>query len=172
MNFEILNGTPISSDFEEKHFGETDSNSLWIKFNLIESEYWIGSFASGDIGLINEKIVEIVKTSKIGILTNGAFYLIDRDSRDLLFHPKDGYFTDFEIILDNDLIFLATNWGICVIKNNVVIKEIRPDFIDGVRFTNRINNQLIGEIYEPGDEWIKFELDLQTLKLKWQKYEY
>jgi hypothetical protein len=31
---------------------------------------------------------------------------------------------------------------------------------------------LIGEIYEPGDEWIKFELDILTLKLKWQQYEY
>jgi hypothetical protein len=172
MNFELLKATPVSGDFDEKHFGDTDTNPLWIKFYPIDSDCWIGSFASGDIGLINQKIVEIDKTSAIGVLTNGAFYLIDKDSKDLIFHPKNGFFTDVEIILDSNLIFLATDWGIYVIKDNVQIKEIRPDFIDGIRFTKRIDNLLIGEIYEPGDEWIKFELDILSLKLKWQQYEY
>jgi hypothetical protein len=172
MNYEVLKWTPISGDSEEKHFGVTDTNPLWIKFNSNDSESWIGSFASGDIGLVNEKIVEIEKTQKIGILINGAFYIIDRDSKDLILHPENGFFTDFEIIPEQNLIFLATDWGIYIFKDNKQIKEIRPDFIDGVRFTNRINDLLIGEIYEPGDEWIKFELDISTLKLKWQQYEY
>ena len=172
MNYEILKSTPISGDFEEKHFGETDTNPLWIKFTSIDSEYWIGSFASVDIGLVNEKIVEIDKSSKIGILTNGAFYLIDKDSKDLILHPENGFFTDFKILLDQDLIFLATNWGIYIFKDNKQIKEIRPDFIDGIRFTKKAENKLLGEIFEPGDEWIEFELDTQTLKMKWQKYEY
>jgi hypothetical protein len=163
MNYEILNLTPISGDFEEKHFGETDANPLWIKFILIDSNCWIGSFASGDIGLVNEKIVEIDKSSKIGILTNGAFYLIDKDSRDLILHPESGFFTDFEILLDQDLIFLATNWGIYILKNNSQIKEIRPDFIDGIRFTKKTDTKLLGEIYEPVDEWIDFEFDIPTL---------
>ena len=42
------------------------------------------------------KILEIDKSSKIGILTNGAFYVIDKDSRDLISHPENGFFTDFE----------------------------------------------------------------------------
>ena len=172
MNYEILKWTPISGEFDEKHFGETDANPLWIKFISIDSNCWIGSFASGDIGLVNEKIVEIDKSSKIGILTNGAFYLIDKDSRDLILHPENGFFTDFEILLDQELIFLATNWGIYILKNNSQIKEIRPDFIDGIRFTKKTDTKLLGEIYEPGYEWIEFELDIPTLKLKWQKYEY
>jgi len=172
MNYEILKKIPISGDFEEKHFGGTDTNPLWIKFTPIDSESWIGSFASGEIGLVNEKIMEIDKTQKIGILINGAFYLIDKESNDLILHPKNGFFTDFEVFQDHDLIFLAADWGINVLKDKKQIKEIRPDFIDGVRFTNRNNNLLIGEIYEPGDEWIKFELDVLTLKLKWQQYEY
>ena len=160
MNYEVLKWTPISGDFEEKHFGVTDTNPLWIKFNPIDSESWIGSFANGNIGLVNEKIIEIEKTPKIGILTNGAFYLIDKESKDLILHPENGFFTDFEIIPDQNLIFLATDWGIYILKDNKQIKEIRPDFIDGVRFSNKINNLLIGEIYEPGDEWIKFELGI------------
>ena len=172
MKDEVLKLTPISGDFEEKHFGVTDTNPLWIKFNPNDSESWIGSFASGDIGLVNEKIVEIEKTSEIGILINGAFYLIDKESKGLILHPEFGFFNDFEIIPKQNLIFLATFWGIYIFKDNKQIKEIRPGFIDGVRFTNRINDSLMGEIYEPGDKWIKFELDIPTLKLKWQQYEY
>ena len=71
-----------------------------------------------------------------------------------------------------NLIFLAADWGIYILKDNKQTKEIRPDFIDGIRFTKKIDNKLIGEIYEPGDKWIEFELDTQTLKMKWQKYEY
>ncbi len=172
MNYAVLIWTPISGDFDEKHFGETDANPLWIKFISNESDCWIGSFASGDIGLINEKILEIDKSSKIGILTNGAFYVIDKDSRDLISHPENGFFTDFEILPDQDLIFLAADWGIYIFKNDKQIKEIRPDFIDGIRFTKKTDNKLFGEIYVPGDNWIEFELDTQTLKMKWQKYEY
>jgi len=172
MNYEILKWTPISGDFDEKHFGETDANPLWIKFYPNDSDCWIGSFASGDIGLVNEKIMEIDKSSKIGILTNGAFFLIDKDSRDLILHPENGFFTDFEIFPDQDLIFLATFWGIYILKNNKQIKEIRPDSIDGIRFTKKTDNKLLGEIYEPGDDWLEFELDTQSLKMKWQKYEY
>ncbi len=167
MNYEILKWTPISGIFEEKHFGETDPNPLWIKFFSIDSECWIGSFASGDIGLVNNKIIEIDKSSKIGILTNGAFYLIDKDTRNLILHPKHGFFTDFEILSNQDLIFLATCTGIYILKNNKLIKEIQPNFIDGIRFTNKAENKLLGEIWEPGlDEWIKFEIDIQTLKMK------
>ncbi len=172
MNYEILKWTPTSGDFNEKHFGDTEANPLRIKFVSNDSDCWIGSFTSGDIGLVNEKVVEIKKSSKIGILTNGAFYLIDKNSRDLILHPEKGFFTDFEILPNQNLIFLATNWGVYILKDNKQIKEIRPDFIDGIRFTKKTDNKLIGEIFEPGDEWIEFEIDTQTLKMKWQKYEY
>ena len=172
MNLEILKWTPVSGEFEEKHFGVTDPKPLWIKFCPTDSANWTGSFASGEIGLINEKIVEIDKTSKIGILTNGAFYLIDTDSKDLLLNPRNGYFTDFEILLEENLVFLTTNWGIYIFKDNTLFKEIRPDFIDGIKFTKRTENLIIGEIYEPGIDWSEFELNTQTLKLKWGKYEF
>jgi hypothetical protein len=172
MNFEKLKSTPNSGDFDEKHFGKTDPNPLWIKFYSTNSESWIGSFASGDIGLINEKIFEIDQTSKIGILINGAFYLIDKNAKDVLLNPEHGFFTDFEISSVEDLIFLATDWGIYVIKDKEQIKVIRPDFIDGVRFTKKTDKLLIGEIYEPGDNWSEFELNMHTLKLKWGQYEF
>jgi hypothetical protein len=172
MNYVVLKRVPISGDYHEKHFGDADADPLWIEFNAIGPESWIGSFASGDIGLINEKIVEIETSSKIGILTNGAFYLIDIVSRDLILHPKNGIFIDFEIIPDQNLIFLATCSGIYVFRDNKPIKEIRPDFIDGIRFTKKTDILLIGEIYEPGDKWIEFEINTQNLKMKWQKYEY
>ena len=50
----------------EKHFGETDPNPLWIKFFSIDSECWIGSFASGDIGLVNN--IEEVKSETEGLV--------------------------------------------------------------------------------------------------------
>lgn len=77
MKSEVLKWAPNSGDFEEKHFGVTHSNPLWIKFNSIDSDCWTGSFSGGDIGLINKKIIEIDKVSKVGVLINGAFYLID-----------------------------------------------------------------------------------------------
>ncbi|MCD4696229.1 MAG: hypothetical protein K8S16_08290 [Bacteroidales bacterium] len=174
-NFEILETIPISGEINERHFGQTDSNPLWIKFSSINSDNWIGSFSSGTIGLKNRKISEIEKTSKIGLLTNGAFYLFDKESGDLIFYPEQGHFIDFEIIPELDLIILATNWGINIIKGKKRLKEIRPDFIDGVRFMEKYENSLIGEIFEPsesGDNWSKFELDLKTLELNWGKYKY
>ncbi len=175
INFKILESNPISGKFDEKHFGETDTNPLWIRFNSNDSSDWVGSFASGNIGLSNIKIIEIDNTSKVGILTNGAFYLINRSLKELIFKPDQGYFTDFYLVPDTELLILATNWGIHIFKDKEIIKEIRPDFVDGVKFIKRKENLLTGEICEPtenGDDWSEFELNIQTLKLKWKKYDY
>jgi len=172
MSYEVLKRTPISGYFEERHFGATNSNPLWIKFNLNGIDCWIGSFAGGDLGIVNQKIFETDKIAKTGILTNGAFYLIDKDSKDLIFHPENGVFVDFQIIHDKNFIFLATNGWIFIIQDNKCIKELCPEFIDGIRFSKMIDNLLLGEIYEPGLEWTDFEIDLQTLKTKWKEYEF
>lgn len=174
INFKILESNPISGKFDEKHFGETDTNSLLIRFNSNDFD-WVGSFAGGDIGLRNRKIIEIYNTSKVGILTNGAFYLIDLSLKELIFKPSQGCFTDFYFVPETELLILATNWGIQIFKDKETIKEIRPDFIDGVRFIKRNKNLLTGEICEPtknGDDWSEFELNIQTLKLRLKKYEY
>ncbi len=173
MDCEILRLTPIAGGYKEKHFGVTDSHPLWVQFNPIDSESWIGSFAGGETGLVNEKIVSINQTHQVGILTNGSFYLIEIKSQESIFHPEFGHFVDFEIIIEKDLIILATNWEIIILKNNKHIKSIRPNFIDGIRFTNRNKDLLLGEMYQPEDGcWIMFELDINTLKLKWQESEY
>jgi hypothetical protein len=172
MTFEVLKWTPISGEFEEKHFGITDVHPLWIKFYSTNSYCWIGSFASGNIGLDNEKIIDILNTSETAVLTNGKFYLINRESKELIFTPEGGYYTDFEIIAENNLIVLATFWGIYIVKGLNIIKEILPDFIDGVRFTIKTGDFLYGDIYKPGNDWYEFELNLKSLKLKWLNYEY
>lgn len=149
VNFKILESNPISGNFDEKHFGETDTNPLWIRFSSDDSSDWAGSFASGNTGIGNSKIIEIENTSKVGILTNGAFYLINRSLRELIFKPDQGYFTDFDLIPGTELLILAANWGIYIFKDKEIIKEIRPDFIDGVRFIKSNENLLTGEICEP-----------------------
>jgi len=175
QNFKILESNPISGKFDEKHFGNTDTNPLWIRFNFRDSSDWVGSFASGGIGLINRKIIEMKNTSKVGVLTNGAFYLINVSLGELIFKPDQGYFTDFDLIPETELLILATNWGLYIFKDKEIIKEIRPDSIDGVRFKKRNENLLTGEICEPsknGNNWSEFVFNIQTLKLNWKKYEY
>ncbi len=175
MNFEILKSIPISGELDEIHFGKADSKSLWVKFYSNDFEQWYDLFAGGDIGLVNRKVIEVENNSKIGLLTNGAFYLIDLNLRALILNPFEGGFTDFEFIPNTDLIILTANCGIYIFSRKKQIKEIKPDFINGIRFLERYDDILIGEICEPaenGDDWSNFELDTQTLKLKWGKYEY
>jgi hypothetical protein len=172
MKHEVLDKIPISGELSEIHFGETDPDSLWIKFCPEETENWLGSFANGKLAFNNRKILDISELSEFAILNNGAFYLVDMNSKKILMHPDETYYCDFEIIPENDLLILATFWAIFVFKANALIKEIKPDFIDGITFKKRIDNLLFGEISDPGDETSEFELDINSLKLKWGKYEY
>ncbi len=172
MYFEKLKKSPTSGEYNEKHFGNVDANPLWIKFHPDEEIGWIGSFENGGFKLVNEKILESETKPQIAILTNGAFYLVNYSSKELVFHPEDNYFIDFEINNESNQIFLATFWGIYVYEENKLMKEIRPEFIDGIRFKEMINEILYGEIYEPGLDWSKFELNTKTLVLKWGIYEF
>lgn len=172
MHFEKLDKAPISGEYSECHFGESTQKSIWIKFKPDDSLDWIGSFEKGEFKLENEKFLELHTKPQIAILTAGAFYVIDFLSKELIFHPKDNFFTDFQFDSEERILFLAAFWGIYIFKNNELIKKIRPEFIDGVRF-NELNNGIIhGEICEPGLEWSLFELDTETLILKWGKYEF
>jgi hypothetical protein len=172
MKHKVLDNIPISGELAEIHFGETDPDSLWIKFCPDDSENWLGSFANGSLAFTNRKILEISKLSKFAVLNNGAFYLIDLYSKEILMHPEETYYCDFEFIAENDHLILATFWAIFVFKANLLIKVIKPDSIDGIKFVKRIDTTLIGEISDPGDNKSEFELDLISLKLKWGKYEY
>ena len=172
MNYEIIDKIPISGELDEKHFGKTCVRPLWIKFCPTDSDNWLGSFASGSVGIINRKVVELSNTSQIGILTNGAFYIIDIKSKTSIFHSDADYFNDFQITPDNNFIILASYFGIFIYKEYKLIKEIRPDFIDGIRCREIRNDVLTGEIYESGNDWSGFEFKIKTLRLKWGKLEY
>jgi hypothetical protein len=172
MNFERLKTIPISGEYKERHFGITDPNPLWVKFFTNNSEGWLGSFADGGLGFVNEKIVEIESSVKVGVLYNGAFYLIDRESYDLLLSPDEVFFSDFESVGNGSLMLLASYCGIFIFKDSKFIKQICPDFIDGVRFKQKTGKKLVGEICESGLGWSEFEIDLDSLILKWGIYEF
>jgi len=172
MNYEILKKIPISGEYDEIHFGKNDVHSLWIKFYPVDSDCWFGSFASGSVGVSNVKIIEHANSSQVSILAYGAYYIVDIKSKTLIFHPTDDYFNDFKIIPDENLIFLASYYNICIFKEYKIIKKIKPDFIDGIRFKEIQNDVLLGEIYNPGIDWSDFELNIKTLRMKWDKSEY
>ena len=172
MHFEKLEKPPLLGEYHEKHFGNVDANPLWIKFNPDEEGSWIGSFEKGGFKLKNEKYSECITKPQIAFLKNGAFYIVDYVSKELIFHPDDNYFLDFEICSESNQIILATFWGIYIYEDSILKKEIRPEFIDGIRFKGIKNDKLLGEIYEPGLDWSEFELNTNTLVLKWGKYEF
>jgi hypothetical protein len=172
MHFEKLDKSPLSGEYHEKHFGNVDSNPLWIKFHPDEEVNWIGSFENGGFKLENEKFLEINTKPQVALLKNGAFYIVDYVSKELIFHPDDNYFVDFEISSERNQIFLATFWGIYIYQDNKLTKEIRPEFIDGIRFIGMKNETLFGEIYEPGLNWSEFKLNTKTLVMKWGKFEF
>jgi hypothetical protein len=172
MKYEVLKRPPLSGEFYEIHFGKTSSDSIWIKFSPTDSEDWVGSFANGKLGFINRKILDFDPHSKFAVLNNGAFYMIDPITRELLKSDDESYYCDFEIIPEMDLLFLASFWAIFIYKGNDKIKVIKPDFIDGISFTNKNNSQIIGEISDPGNEKSEFVLDINTLKLKWGDFEF
>jgi hypothetical protein len=171
MDFKKFDRPPLSGDFEERHFGRADPNPLWIKISVSDFEEWAGSFANGDIGFINEKIAGI-DDSRIGILINGAFYVVDIKTKELLLTPKPDIYNDFEITPDENLLIVAAYCGLFIFENLELVKNIMPDAIDGIRFIGREGDILKGEIYDPGIDWSEFELNLKTLIMKWGMYEY
>ena len=172
MHFEKLEKAPLSGEYYEKHFGNVDANSLWMKFYSDDKEPWIGSFKNGGFKIENQRFFENNSKQQVAILKNGAFYIINYDSKELIFHPDDDDFIDFKINPESNQIFLATFSGICIYEDYLLKKEISPELIDGIRFKGINNGKLIGEIYEPGLDWSEFELNTNTLVLKWGKYEF
>lgn len=172
MHFEKLEKTPISGEYSAIHFRKSTQNSVWIKFKPDDSLDWLGSFEKGEFKLENEKFLELHTKPQISILTEGAFYVIDYMSRELIFHPDDNFYIDFQFDSEERKIFLATFFGIYIFKDNELIKKIRPEFIDGIRFNGLKNGIILGDICEPGLEWTSFEIDTETLILKWGKYEF
>ena len=123
---------------------------------------------------INQKFEQIEKPSQLAVLFNGAFYVVDIVTRELVFNPSKSWYTDFEVMPNKDFIFLSTDWGIQVFQNKEFIKEIRPDSIDGIRFYKIQGDILTGEIADieqNGENWIPFDLNIPNLTLYWNGFE-
>jgi hypothetical protein len=170
MNYEVLETTPLSGGSEERHFGGTDVKPLWIRFHPDASEDWLGSFACGNLGLVNLKIAIIANTPKVAILHNGAFYLIDSETRDLLCKPDTSYYNDFMAEPSGNQVFLASYCGVTVVRGVTATRIPSPGLIDGIRLHRIENGLLLGEYYVPTEDigWDEFEIDTSTLAADWK----
>lgn len=164
MNVTKLTNPPASGLFDETHFGKTDTQSLWLKIDDSNGYSFIFSFGSRDIKLENS-IVQM-HGDNLNVLYNGTFYSIDTLSKSLILSPDNDYYVDFIYNQDNSILCLGTFWGVEIFKGQQLIKDLRPEFIDGIKFVSATSNIIHGQLYNVGEDWQEFTIDLDTLWLE------
>ena len=164
MKVTELNNAPTSGLYDEKHFGSADTHSLWLKLDDKDGSSFILSFSGGDMKLQNNKT--LLNGDTLSVLFNGAFYSVDLSTKNIIFNPDDYYYVDFIYSEDNSLLCLGTFWGVEIFKEQKLIKDLRPELIDGVKFESATKNKITGKLYNVGDDWRDFSIDLETLWLE------
>jgi len=164
MKVTKLNNPPTSGLFDETHFGRTDTKSLWLKIDDTSGNSFIFSFGGGDSKL--ESSVVQMNGDNLNVLYNGIFYSIDTLSKSLIISPNNDYYVDFIYNQDNSFLCLGTFWGVEIFKGQKLIKDLRPEFIDGIKFVSATSNIIKGQLYNVGEDWQEFTIDLDSLWLE------
>jgi hypothetical protein len=165
MSALILDRTPRSGDYSEKHFGRTFNSKLWIKFTDNNEEEWVGCFSKQYPTA--DKVVTSSNNESAFILAGGNGYLIDIQTRELL-HLIDDLPTIESLIhtTDPEYFILGACYCIYLFDTRKFIKQIDPGFtVDGIFFTDQRGKKAIGHLYAPAysqNSNVSFEFSLEN----------
>jgi hypothetical protein len=171
MPAEILHSSPFSGEYTELHFGTNFNAALWVKFTGHNYQEWVGCFSkSFDSGLSTVLANEISSTAFI--VAGGQGYLVHLNTQKLIVQLEDQPLIESAIQTTNPNYFIAgTAYGIYVLDQTGLVKEIRPDrIIDGIYFKSQLGQKAIGELATAENQYDKnvaFEFDLKTLQLSY-----
>jgi hypothetical protein len=165
MSAEILNQTPTSGDYSEKHFGHTFNFQLWVKFTDNNFQEWVGCFSRPNQTF--DKVLTDNANETAFIVAGGQGYLIDISTRELLHEMEDIHVLESLIHTTNPEYFLVgACYCIYIFDNRKLIKRYDPNFtVDGIYFTEQRDQKAIGHLssYEyQQDLNVGFEFDLVT----------
>ena len=169
MTAEILNTTPNSGDFLEKHFGDTFDFRLWVKFTDDNYEEWVGCFSkSYDTAL--SKIFVDNKNGTSFVVAGGQGYLVDIKNKSLLCQLDEMPLIESAIkTSDPDYFIAGSFYWIYILDTKGQTKILKPDLIvDGIYFTEQKGDKAIGSLATAENQYEKnldFELDLNSFEL-------
>jgi len=168
MGAEIINNSPSSGDYPEKHFGLDFNSCLWVKFMDNDFQEWVGCFSS-NYRPFNKVLIDNANKTAF-VVAGGQGYLIDISTRELLDEIEGVPGIESIIYTTNPEYFLA---GSCcciyIFDNRKLIKRYDPDFtVDGIYFTEQNGQKAIGHLYSykyQQDLNVGFSFDLVTNEL-------
>jgi hypothetical protein len=168
MGAKFLDVIPQSGTYPEYHFGEHFRDRVWIEFEDNNYNKWFGCFARSPYKGLDKVIVNNAGTVAL-IISNGAGYLIEIDTKKLLYHFEDYPSIESAICTANpDYFVVGTFYSIIILNKDGLIKEISPDFsTDGIYFTQQEGTKAVGDLssYIYGDLNVRFVLDLITFEI-------
>lgn len=162
MKTEIIR-RPTSGEYEELCFNDTGS-VLWVKFTTDDYLEWVAAFGLGENGIT--KVVEQGCFSLI--VAQGQGYLVNRNSKQLILKEKEHPSIKSALAtIDPDYIIYSTDVEIKVLKEGIIIKEIAPEWVDGIEILKQEGKELKGQIFEisPNEFWNGMTLNLETFDL-------
>lgn len=157
MSAEILDQTPISGEYPEKHFGQTFNSRLWVKFMDNNFQEWVGCFPRPYHTF--DKVLTDNANETAFVVAGGQGYLVDITTKDLLHELDDIPALESIIHTTNPEYFLiGACYCIYIFDNKKLIKRFDPDFtVDGIFFTGQKDQKAIGHLYS-----YQFQQDLNV----------
>jgi hypothetical protein len=168
MSAEILNNTPLSGEFPERHFGENYNSGLWIRFTDNNYEDWVGCFSRPYQTF--DKVLTNSTNETAFVVAGEQGYLIDISSKELLHAMENIHVLESVIHTINPEYFLiGASYCIYIFDSKGLVKRYEPEFtVDGIYFTEQIGQKAIGHLYSyqfQTDLNVGFEFDLNTNEL-------
>ena len=159
---------PISGLYQEKHFGDIDSEPLWVKFTKSNLDEWIGSFDQGWSGY-KTTILLLNQNESVFVICGGKGYLIDINNQTLLNNFQINSITTAIVNPNENEVYYSDGTQLKKIDSKCEMFTILNEyFYDELEFIEIKNNILYAKYwyYQKGTEPFFFELNLSTKEIK------
>lgn len=168
MHAEILKKAPVSGDFEEHNFSETN-DCLWVKFVDQDGAEWIGIF-DNNLGTSLKTVIPIPESNSVLVISNGQGYLVDLNKRVI---TENTDWKDVESIIYNDetgLYLASDGLSLMLLDGAECIWTGERVSLDGIKFTNQQGHVVEGVLNDMSEDGCRFSFDIITRKLesKWE----
>ena len=156
MKAQLLTSAPVTGICPERWYG-MEAKGSWVIFEDQNHINWIGAFKHGSMSHFSTVLI-FDTTDAALVIANGSGYVVNINSRELLYRIESDALMDAVAIPGRDLIIVSDCFvSLRALTSAGEVWQSGRISMDGIRFKEVSHNQIGGQVWQL-DGWHPFTL--------------
>lgn len=163
MNAKLLENRPLSGTFPEQWY-EAMGECTFVLFEDLDYVEWLGVFGNGGITKYSAAI-QFLNTTSVLVIAQGEGYVVDNQTKKLIYKTKCDYIVNAVQIPARDLVFACDFTNLYAFSSKEQIWQSDDIASDGIELGKVTGGFVHGKAWQYS-QWYSFTVKVDDLSLE------